>query len=257
LRITGQRVAAGTDWTTASVKFQHWVDATAMGYVEFNPTGGSLGSVGIGNASTEIMRISGNNSVGIGTVTPSYTCHIVSSTSGAATAVYHGSAMFAVDSLNNGELAIGWIGASPWTYFLQSRGPTATALPLALNPAGGSVGVGTVTPSASYKLDVAGTVHASSLWADSASPCLARMSVSGAYGQFWYLDTGSLFLLFTASGDPYGSWSAVRPLTIRASDGMITLGSVPVYASDSAAGTGGLTTGMLWKDSSGNLHIKI
>jgi hypothetical protein len=39
--------------------------------------------------------------------------------------------------------------------------------------------------------------------------------------------------------------------------GNVILDNTPTYASDSAAGTAGLTAGMVWADSSGNLHRKL
>jgi hypothetical protein len=62
------RHTAGADWTGTSIKKQVVVDATPMGYVEYNPTGLSQG-IGIGTASTIRLGIdsSGNINAGTGT----------------------------------------------------------------------------------------------------------------------------------------------------------------------------------------------
>jgi hypothetical protein len=56
LRITKNRVSTGADWTTASTKIQQRIDATDMGYIEFNPVGANYG-IGIGSGATEHIRV--------------------------------------------------------------------------------------------------------------------------------------------------------------------------------------------------------
>ena len=69
LKVFTNRFAAGTDWSTTSTKIQAGVDATDMGYIEFNPIGNPLG-LAFGSYSGEKMRILDNGRVGINTMSP-------------------------------------------------------------------------------------------------------------------------------------------------------------------------------------------
>jgi hypothetical protein len=57
LKILNYRNAAGADWTTTSTRLSHVVDATYMGYVEFNPPGFAQG-VALGHDRTNFMTMS-------------------------------------------------------------------------------------------------------------------------------------------------------------------------------------------------------
>ena len=70
------RNSNGNDWLTASTRIQQRIDATDMGYIEFNPVGGSWG-LALGSNSGEIMRLSNSGNVGVGTTSPSSKLHIV------------------------------------------------------------------------------------------------------------------------------------------------------------------------------------
>ena len=72
LRITQNRVATGSDWTTASTKIQHRIDATDMGYLEFNPVGANQG-IGLGSGATEHIRITQGGNVVVTSTTASTT----------------------------------------------------------------------------------------------------------------------------------------------------------------------------------------
>jgi hypothetical protein len=96
----------------------------------------------------------------LGTASPSYPLHVLSYVSGSPSLTYHSStAMFGLDVPGgNVELAFGWLGASPYGYWIQSRSTVNTAAPLSLNPLGGNVGIGTTNPQ--HLLHVAGTIGA-------------------------------------------------------------------------------------------------
>ena len=70
LRIYNNRHKPGGDWYSASTRIQQTIDATDMGYLEFNPNNGPLG-LALGGHSGEIMRLSDAGNVGIGITTPS------------------------------------------------------------------------------------------------------------------------------------------------------------------------------------------
>jgi len=47
--------------------------------------------------------------------------------------------------------------------------------------------------------------------------------VSGNYGAFWRNDGSNLYLLFTASGDQYGTWNSLRPFMVGLASGDVTM----------------------------------
>ncbi|NBR88672.1 MAG: tail fiber domain-containing protein [Rhodobacteraceae bacterium] len=69
MRIKATRLSDGSDWTTASTKLLQIVDATEMGYVEFNPNGANYG-IAFGQGANEYMRILNGGNVGIGITDP-------------------------------------------------------------------------------------------------------------------------------------------------------------------------------------------
>ena len=79
LNLFGRRQTAGTDWTGVAQRIQHQVDATPMGYMDFNPSVNSQG-LAFGNGTTEYVRMSSAGLVGIGTANPQNTLHVQGST---------------------------------------------------------------------------------------------------------------------------------------------------------------------------------
>lgn len=71
--------------------------------------------------------------------------------------------------------------------------------------------------------------------------------VSGNKGQFWRFDGGSLYLMFTKDGDPYGTWTDARPLIVSYNDNSIKVGA-SVYAGGGAAelAADGNVNGRIW-----------
>lgn len=47
--------------------------------------------------------------------------------------------------------------------------------------------------------------------------------VQGSYGQINRFDGGSFYLLFTSSGDQYGTWNSLRPFSVSATSGDVTM----------------------------------
>lgn len=78
--------------------------------------------------------------------------------------------------------------------------------------ANGDVGIGTSTPQ-------------ERLHVESASPVVIRQSVPATRGMLHYFDGTDYFVLFTASGDPHGTITGLRPMQINAASGMVTHGS--------------------------------
>lgn len=84
-------------------------------------------------------------------------------------------------------------------------------------------------------------------------------------GSTWERDNtsvgGSLLSLRTDGGALYTFAAGVTPFSLSpvfswTVTGQVILGFVPVFASDAAAGSGGLTAGALYKHSDGSLYVK-
>ena len=81
LVMTGGSVA---NWNNIEPRLQLFIDATYQSYISFNPPNGdNYGELALGynntgsiNSNTEVMRISRNGYVGIGTTTPNYTLDV-------------------------------------------------------------------------------------------------------------------------------------------------------------------------------------
>jgi hypothetical protein len=88
-----------------------------------------------------------------------------------------------------------------------------------------------------------------------------RWVMATAGGNFGLPNAGDAWLFTEAlgagvAGDLYlGANSSIGQVVLKKNGNIFLL--APTYASDAAAGTGGLTAGMIWKDSSGNLHSKL
>jgi len=49
--------------------------------------------------------------------------------------------------------------------------------------------------------------------------------VQGNYGSFWRNDGTTMYLMTTASGDPYGTWGPTRPFAVDLNSGSVSMGS--------------------------------
>lgn len=172
-----QRNEINGDWQNVSGRLQFVTDVSTQGYLEFNPLGGSWG-MALGSSLGEIMRLTSDGRIGIGTSTPE----------GKLTIGGPNGNIFITNNFFEGYNGI-WLNGSSNSvdYNLLS---TASDKNLYINrPAGagiyfrqanidqmtitesGNVGIGTTSPG-SYKLAVEGTMGArkvkvtQSAWAD-------------------------------------------------------------------------------------------
>jgi hypothetical protein len=107
----------------------------------------------------EQMRILNNGNVGVGTATPLNKLVVkglnnpVSALGTAQT-----NAIFRVEGETNHALDMGTLTASPYGAYVQSHNKGgATTLPLALNPVGGNVGIGTLNPTSTLEVNGSAT----------------------------------------------------------------------------------------------------
>ncbi|WP_413291459.1 tail fiber domain-containing protein [Bdellovibrio sp. HCB337] len=89
----------------------------------------------------------------------------------------------------------------------------------------GNLGLGMV-PGA-YRLDVSGSVRSSGEFV-STSANQARY-IGGNYGVIHRNDGANYYTLLTASGDQYGSWNSLRPLSINVTNGDVNMGNGRLY----------------------------
>jgi hypothetical protein len=143
-RITTATLNASTGITTASMYASNGITSI------FNSN--TLGS---------IFTTSGN--VGIGTTSPQYTLDINPSNVYNAMRVNGGSILSntngTVINMSPNDGAFGAIEAF-------TTGNFNVKIPLCLNPWGGNVGIGTISPSLSYKLDVNGPIHVDGIYSN-------------------------------------------------------------------------------------------
>jgi hypothetical protein len=127
-----------------------------------------------------------------------------------------------------------------------------------LNPSGGSVGVGTSSPQAALH------VYAASGAAFSVSSPNGQIYLSPTSGTNYFESgngsfTASQLLYFTGYNGLTGTFGfngSVGIATMSPTSPLQVVG-LTTYASDAAAGTGGLTAGAFYKDSSGGVHVKL
>jgi hypothetical protein len=115
------------------------------------------------NGSQKVVIEAGGN-VGIGTTSPNSKIQVVGvSGNPTLTAGTAAIATFTPNAVGN-ELVMGGSASSPFTFWMQNRhtGINDLAYPIALNPSGGNVGIGTTSPS--YTLHVNGSVAGTSAY---------------------------------------------------------------------------------------------
>lgn len=138
-----------------------WSEITAFGGTVAATNGMVIGTAPakplvFGTNSAERMRIDSSGLVGIGTTTPHRLLDVWSSTTSVPSLTAY-TGVLGVKTGSTVELSMGALTDSPFTFWMQTRQDTnaGTSWPLALNPLGGNVGIGTTNPP--NRLSVADT----------------------------------------------------------------------------------------------------
>jgi len=141
-----------TDGVTSAIQTQ--LDAKAP---IASPTfTGNFTSVGIDdNADATAITIDSSENVGIGTTAPYCKLDVRGGVED-PTLDFHSTGYFSIGA--NVQLAFGSWESSPWAIWMQTRNATVngSSYPLAINPLGGNVGIGTAAPDAKLTITNAG-----------------------------------------------------------------------------------------------------
>ncbi|NTU67127.1 MAG: hypothetical protein HGB08_04370, partial [Candidatus Moranbacteria bacterium] len=182
-----------------------------------------------------ILQSSSSGNVGIGTTAPASLLSLsdtaVSTYNDALTIlnpnslVHSGSSILMNSGTTNGvrlysELMNATVGSEKTSFNIQNY-MNGTWIDRLMVRFDGNVGIGTTAPS--YALDVSGAVRASGE-VISTSNNSYRLIV-GNYGTFLRSDGSYTYFLTTASGDQYGTFSALRPFTFSNSTGVVSMGN--------------------------------
>src|SRR3989442_2898456 len=102
-----------------------------------------------------IYKTPTDGNVGVGTSSPTGKLHV----KGVATTVVSPVQVLRLDGGITHGLDFGTLSLAPFAWWIQARDNSGYSFfyPLALNPQGGNVGIGTLTPN--FKLDVAGNIN--------------------------------------------------------------------------------------------------
>lgn len=218
-------------------------------------------------AGTLVLNPSGGN-VGIGTASPSAPLNVKLGSNPDSTGQPGGTWASIIYNATNSSGYNGLLVKNNWqstTSTLLQAGVDAVGgafVPMFMVRGDGNVGIGTTTPQ--QKLAVTGVSGAQ---AGGGSNGIFQITtgtgantdnmmqfgfVDGSYGWIQSLKPGTAF--YSLALNPGGGNVGIG--TVSPTSKLQVVG-LPTYASDSAAGTGGLTSGAFYIDSSGGVHCKL
>lgn len=153
--------------TTSASNLPRFIFGNATRYWDLfiNGTGGQfmLRDISAGNLTRIAVDLSGN--VGIGGITsPAARIHANSgSTNYDASLTYGATAGYIFNSAAL-DLAMGVQSTSPYAFWMQVRSTANTAFPIALNPLGGNVGIGTTNPGTKLHIEDGDVLISNNRW---------------------------------------------------------------------------------------------
>jgi hypothetical protein len=283
-----RRHTAGTFWDQANIRIQRVVDTTPQSFIDFGISGKiSNYGLGFGTGNTTNMVLESDGNVGIGESSPAAKLSFGSSHNNGKnqfTDPVFGVRNDVLSIYNNGtsHYGFGIHGGCLETYVPDGsnlvfghRSPAGNIASRFIITSGGTVGVGTISPTGKLQVDN----PIGSFVVDNNAISQARF-VSGNYGTMIRNDGSDTYFLLTASGDSFGGWSALRPITINNATGNVhlTLGAggrvgigmpapnsvptsklqvvgLPTHANNAAAILAGLSAGAFYHAGDGILRV--
>lgn len=112
--------------------------------------------------------------------------------------------------------------------------------------------IGIATPAPAYPLDVSGSIRTGGeVISTNANGFRAAY---GNYGSFLRQDGNNFYLLFTNSGDQYGTWNNLRPFAANLATGAVTIGT-PLTASNNIIEIQGASPRLMLTDTDTNYNF--
>ena len=139
------------------------------------------------NSISNALTIASNGNVGIGTTSPWAPLAVNTANQSNPSLTYQSACAFSLDT-NAMELAFGGSSVAPNPMWVQARLFNNNALPLALNPSGGNVGIG--TPSPQVTLDC----HGDAMLTRPSAPTTGALFFGGSTATYLFYD-GTKFSL--------------------------------------------------------------
>ena len=158
---------------------------SGRGFQVTNVSNLSVGTSTVNGAVNVVGGVNIAGNVGIGMASP-YSKLGISGGDTDPSAIHGAAALFNIDN-NLTDLAFTIDTTNPFTASIQHRHKTLNSLayPIALNPLGGSVGIGTTSPGA--KLDVNGTIRANGYPGLQLTQANAQIRLWGESGEKWVI----------------------------------------------------------------------
>ena len=218
----------------------------------------------------ERMRIDSSGNVGIGTDAPQSRLTVKANLQSAPTLTWNTGSQFILGD-NSVQLAFGRSNVSPFPCWLQGRASNNAARNILINPLGGDVGIGTTDPQGELHVSSTGTTRVffegnsgrSEIRASNGNFAFfanGSADASGLNNTIFYRNGNNESMRINTDGNVgIGLTDPSEKLevngTIKATD--INFTGLATYADDTAAGTGGLVAGDVYKTSTGELRIKL